>query len=181
MIFTQTNIGGACIVEPEKHEDHRGFFARSWDIDDFHAHGLTTKVVQCSISLNHKKGTVRGMHYQIAPFEEVKIVRCTRGAIYDVIIDMRPGSKTFMKWLAVELTADNYKMFYIPEGCAHGFQTLADHSEVLYQISEQYSPDHARALRWNDPQFHIDWPEQVTVISERDRTCADYQMPDARR
>jgi dTDP-4-dehydrorhamnose 3,5-epimerase len=173
--FTETKLPGAYVIDIEKLEDERGFFARSWSMDDFKTRRLTTEINQCSISLNHKKGTVRGMHYQTAPFQEVKIVRCTRGAIYDVIIDLRPESKTCMKWIAVELTADNYKMLYIPEGCAHGFQTLADHSEVLYQISEKYSPDHARAVRWNDPQFQIVWPEPVTVMSERDRTCPDYK------
>jgi dTDP-4-dehydrorhamnose 3,5-epimerase len=174
MIFTKTKIKDACIIDLEKHEDERGFFARSWSGDEFHAQSLTAKIVQCSVSMNYKKGTLRGMHYQAAPFREAKIVRCTQGAIYDVVLDLRQESVTFLQWIGVELTAANHKMFFIPEGCAHGFQTLEDQSEVFYQISEKYSPDHARGVRWNDLAFGIIWPLNVEVISERDNNYPDF-------
>lgn len=175
MIFRETSLVGAFVIEIERNEDERGFFARTWSKTDLETHGLSTKIVQCSVSLNHRRGTLRGIHYQVAPFEEVKIVRCTRGAIYDVIVDLRRGSKTYLKWFAVELTAQNHTMLYVPAGVAHGFLTTMDATEVYYEISEEYSPDHARGVRWNDPLFGIQWPVPVTTISERDRTCPDFE------
>jgi dTDP-4-dehydrorhamnose 3,5-epimerase len=174
MIFTETALRGAYISEPERIEDERGFFARTWCEREFEAHGLNSKLVQCNISFNKRKGTLRGMHYQIAPNEEAKLVRCTRGAIYDVIIDLRPGSPTFTKHVPVTLTAENRRMLYIPEGFAHGFQTLEDRTEVSYQMSEYYVPEYGRGVRWNDPAFGIQWPLPVTIISDRDRTYPDF-------
>jgi len=174
MIFTAANLNGAFIIELQKREDERGFFARSWCRREFEEHGLNTQLAQCSISFNAKKGTLRGMHYQVRPFEEAKIIRCTMGSIYDVIIDLRPGSSTFKQSFGIELSADNRKMLYVPEGCAHGFLTLEDNSEIFYQMTEFYSPEHARGFRWDDPLFNISWPSQPHVISERDRTYPDY-------
>jgi dTDP-4-dehydrorhamnose 3,5-epimerase len=170
MIFTETRLRGAYVVEPEPLEDERGFFARIWSADEFSAHGLNPKIVQCSTSLNKRKGTVRGMHYQVPPHEEAKLVRCTAGAVYDVIVDLRRDSPTWRQWFGIELTARNRVMVYIPEGFAHGFQTLADETEIFYQISAYYYPESTRGVRWNDPAFGIDWPLEVSVISERDRS-----------
>jgi dTDP-4-dehydrorhamnose 3,5-epimerase len=166
--FIETRLKGAYIIEPEPIEDERGFFARSWCQQEFEAHGLNPNLVQCNISFNKKKGTLRGMHYQVTPHEEAKLVRCTKGAIYDVIIDLRPDSPTFKQWIAVELTAKNYKMLYIPEGFAHGFQSLEDNTEVFYQMSDFYHPQCARGVRWNDPVFKIEWPQNEWIISDRD-------------
>ncbi|MEW6585079.1 MAG: dTDP-4-dehydrorhamnose 3,5-epimerase [Nitrospirota bacterium] len=174
MRFTGTGLKGVCVVEPEKLEDERGFFARTWCLREFKERGLNFQLVQCSVSFNTKKGTLRGMHYQTAPHEEAKLVRCTMGSVYDVIIDLRKDSETYKRWLAVELTAENHRMLYIPEGFAHGFLTLADDTEVFYQMSEFYHPDCARGVRWNDPAFSIRWPTNVTVISDRDRTYQDF-------
>lgn len=168
MIFAETRLKGAYVVEPERMEDERGFFARTFDQAEFAARGLESRLVQCSISFNKKKGTLRGMHYQATPFEETKLVRCTKGTIYDVIIDLRSGSPTFKQWVATELTAENRRMLYVPVGFAHGFQTLADDTEVSYQISEFYHPESARGVRWNDTAFGIVWPLSVTSSSERD-------------
>ncbi len=173
MIFSETKLAGAFIIEPERLEDERGFFARTWCQREFEAHGLNPRLVQCSISFNRKKATLRGMHYQVAPYEEAKLVRCTRGAIYDVIVDLRPESPTFKQWVGVELTVENRRMLYIPEGVAHGFQTLADNTEVFYQMSEFYHPESARGVRWDDPEFGIEWPMTPTAISDKD--CA-YQI-----
>ncbi|MCK4826502.1 dTDP-4-dehydrorhamnose 3,5-epimerase, partial [bacterium] len=153
MIFTETQLRGAYIIEIEKLKDNRGFFARTWCQKEFEEHGLTPRVVQANVSSNKKKGTLRGMHYQIAPYEETKLVRCTRGAIYDVIIDLRPASPTYTQWVGVELTADNYKMLYVPENFAHGFQTLEDNTEVTYQVSQFYTPGSESGIRWGDPAF----------------------------
>jgi dTDP-4-dehydrorhamnose 3,5-epimerase len=174
VILKQTKLAGLCLVEPERLEDERGFFARTFCRREFEARGLNSTVAQCSISFNRQKGTVRGMHYQAKPYEEVKLIRCTRGAIYDVAVDLRPDSSTFKQWMAVELTADNRLMVYMPEGFAHGFQTLADDTEVYYQISQVYSAEHARGVRWNDPAFGIRWPLEVQVISERDQNHPDF-------
>ncbi len=174
MIFSQTRLNGAFIIEPERIDDERGFFARTWCKREFIAHGLDPDVVQCNISFNHKKGTLRGMHHQVAPHEEVKLVRCTAGAIYDVIIDLRPTSPTFKAWLAVELTAENRKMLYIPRGFSHGFLTLKDDTEVFYQMSEFYVPECASGIRWNDPVFGVVWPNEVSVISEKDANYPDF-------
>ena len=168
MRFTETRLKGAFIIEPERLEDERGFFARTFCQKEFEAHGLNPRMVQCNISYNKHKGTLRGMHYQAAPMAEAKLVRCTRGAIYDVIIDLRPESPTYCQWLAEELNAENSKIIYIPEGFAHGFQTLENDTEVFYQMSEFYSPEHARGVRWDDPVFGIEWPLNTKIISEKD-------------
>jgi dTDP-4-dehydrorhamnose 3,5-epimerase len=175
VLFTETKLKGAFVITPERVEDERGFFARLWEKREFEAHGLDARLAQCSLSFNHKKGTLRGMHYQLAPYEESKLVRCTRGAIYDVVLDLRVDSATFKQWVGVNLTADNQEMLYIPKGCAHGFQSLSDETEVFYQISEFYRPDAAAGVRWNDAAFRIVWPLEVAVISERDANYADYQ------
>ena len=157
MIFHETKLKGAFIIEPERLEDERGFFTRTWCKREFEDHGLNSKLVQCNISFNKKRGTLRGMHYQEAPHEEARLVRCTMGAIYDVIIDLRPDSKTHKQWSSIELAAKDRKMFYFPEGFAHGFLTLEDNTEVFYQMSEFYAPECARGVRWNDPAFGILW------------------------
>jgi len=164
MKFIETKLKGAYIIEPERLEDERGFFARTFCQKEFEAHGRNSRLVQCNISYNKHKGTVRGMHYQVAPRAEIKLVRCTKGAIYDVIIDLRSDSITFCQWIAVELNVKNHRMLYIPEGFAHGFQTLEDDTEVFYQMSEFYSSKYARGVRWNDPAFGIEWPENTKII-----------------
>ena len=178
MIFTETALPGAYVVEPQRLEDDRGFFARVWCEREFSAHGLETGIAQCSISLNERRGTLRGMHYQASPHEEVKLVRCTRGAVCDVIIDLRLDSPTFTRHVAVELTAENRRMLYIPQGFAHGFQTLEDNTEVLYQMSEFYAPGSARGVRWNDPAFAICWPIADPVMLDRDRGYPDFRRAD---
>lgn len=174
MIFRETALKGAFIIEPERNEDARGFFARTWCVDEFAAHGLNPSLVQCSISYNKKKGTLRGMHYQEAPHEEVKLVRCTMGAIFDAIIDLRRGSQTYGKYASVTLTALNRTMLYIPEGFAHGFQTIEDETEIYYQMSRRYVPESARGVRWNDPLFGIQWPPADRIIAERDQQYPDF-------
>ncbi len=174
MIFSDTALAGAYIIEPERRADARGFFARTWCRNEFEAHGLDARLVQCSISFNSKKGTLRGMHYQTAPHEEAKLVRCTMGAIYDVIIDLRPGSPTFKRHIGVELSAENRTMLYVPAGFAHGFQTLVDNTEVFYQMSEFYAPEHSAGVRWNDPAFGIVWPPDERTIVERDQNYPDF-------
>ena len=174
MKFTETKLKGAFIVEIEKIADDRGFFGRSWCLKEFEARGLTSRVVQTNVSSNRKKATLRGMHYQIAPYQESKLIRCTRGAIYDVIIDLRPESPTYKKWTGVELTADNYGLFFVPEDFAHGFITLVDNTEITYQVSQFYTPGSEKGIRFNDPAFNIQWPLEVSVISEKDRTWPDY-------
>jgi dTDP-4-dehydrorhamnose 3,5-epimerase len=176
MIFTETKLKGAFILELEKLEDERGFFARTWCRREFTEHGLNPNLVQSSISVNHKSGTIRGMHYQIAPYEEAKLVQCFAGAIYDVIIDLRSGSTTFAQWIAIELTAANHRIVYIPEGFAHGFQTLDDDSVVFYQMSEFYNGEYARGIRWNDPAFAVQWPDGPRVLSDRDRNYPNYSL-----
>jgi dTDP-4-dehydrorhamnose 3,5-epimerase len=174
MIFQSTKLSGAYVIEPERIRDVRGFFARTFCQKDFAVRGLETRVAQCSVSFNYRKGTLRGMHYQLAPFEEVKVVRCVRGAIYDVIIDLRPNSPTFKKHIGVRLDENNGKMLYIPTGFAHGFQTLEPDTEVAYQMSQVYSSEHARGVRWNDPAFAIAWPDDERTILERDRNYPDF-------
>jgi dTDP-4-dehydrorhamnose 3,5-epimerase len=176
MLFTEMRLKGAYIIDPERIEDERGFFARTWDRHEFEALGLNSTLAQCNISYNARRGTLRGMHYQVAPHEETKLVRCTAGTIYDVIIDLRPGSPTLREWLAVELSAANRRMLYIPPGYAHGFQTLEDHSEVFYQMAEFYAPDYARGVRWNDPAFGIIWPEVPQMIAARDQAYPDFDV-----
>jgi dTDP-4-dehydrorhamnose 3,5-epimerase len=174
MKFDATNIAGVFEIGIEAKHDERGLFARTWCKKEFEEQGLDSRLVQCSLSLNTRKGTLRGMHYQAAPYEEAKLVRCTHGAIYDVVVDLRPQSPTFKRWIAVTLTDQNRRMVYIPAGCAHGFLTLQDNSEVFYQMSQVYNAESARGVRWDDPSFGIDWPEKVQVISERDRTYPDF-------
>lgn len=176
MIFTETILSGAFIIHPERIEDARGFFARTWCERECAAHGLNTRIVQCSVSVNKQRGTLRGLHYQAAPYQEAKLVRCTRGSIYDVIVDLRPASPTCRRHVGVMLSAENGRMVYVPEGCAHGFQTLEDDTEVAYQMSEFYSPDYARGVRWNDPAFGIDWPPDDRIILDRDRDYADFRL-----
>jgi dTDP-4-dehydrorhamnose 3,5-epimerase len=175
MIFTETQLRGAFVIDIEKKEDQRGFFARTFCEREFSEKGLETSFVQSSISHNTHKGTLRGMHYQAAPYEEVKVVRCTAGALYDVIVDLRPASPTFKKHFGVELTAQNCRMLYIPKQFAHGFQTLQDHTEILYQMTQFYSPESARGVRWNDPAFGINWPPDERIINERDQTYPDFK------
>jgi len=170
--FLAAELMGSFVIEPERIEDERGFFCRTWCRREFTDHGLNPDLVQCNISFNRTKGTVRGMHYQAHPSAEAKLVRCTMGAIHDVIIDLRPASETYMEWMSFALTADNRKMLYVPEGVAHGFQTLVSNTEVFYQMSEYYAPDSVRGIRWNDPHFNIKWPDEVAAISERDKTFA---------
>jgi dTDP-4-dehydrorhamnose 3,5-epimerase len=180
MTFAETGLLGAWVVDVERHVDERGFFARSWCSREFEERGMNASVVQCNVSGSAKRGTLRGMHYQVPPFAEIKLVRCTRGAIYDVIIDLRETSSTYLQHFGVELTADNHRALYIPEGLAHGYLTLQDHSEVFYQMSAFYEPTAARGVRWNDPAFAIEWPLPVTVISSRDRDYPDFRSPVAK-
>jgi dTDP-4-dehydrorhamnose 3,5-epimerase len=174
MTFTETPLEGAWIIDIARIEDERGFFARTWSPDEFAARGLDPTLAQCNVAWNHRRGTIRGMHFQRAPMEEVKIVRCTRGAILDTIIDLRPGSPTYCQWISVELTEDNRRMLYIPFGFAHGYQTLVDGVETYYHVSAAYSPEHASGVRWNDPRFGLRWPLEPTVISARDRDWPDF-------
>ena len=167
-MFVETKLSGAYIIEIEKIEDERGFFARTFDKNEFLERGLNADFIQSSVSHNNKKGTIRGMHYQSKPYEEVKIVRCTKGKIFDVIIDLRSDSKNFKKWCSFELTEHNYKMLYIPKGFAHGFQTLEDNTEITYQISEIYHPKSSKGIKWNDRVFDIQWPLEISCMSKRD-------------
>jgi dTDP-4-dehydrorhamnose 3,5-epimerase len=175
MNFHETKIGGVFEIHLEPRSDERGFFARAWCKKEFEDHGLDPTVAQCNLSRNKRRGTLRGMHFQASPFPEAKVVRCTRGSVYDVILDLRPDSPTFKQWVAVVLNADSGDMVYIPEGCAHGFLTLEDDTDVFYQMSEFYHPELSRGARWDDPAFGIKWPEKVEVISERDRTYPNFE------
>jgi dTDP-4-dehydrorhamnose 3,5-epimerase len=181
MIFRDTEIEGAWVIELETLEDERGFFARTWDRGEFESRGLNPRIAQCSVSYNRARGTLRGMHYQAAPHQEAKLVRCTAGAIFDAVVDLRPSSSSFKRWFGVELSAQNRLAVYVPEGCAHGFLTLADDSEIQYQISEFYAPDAGRGVRWDDPAFGIAWPGEVRVINERDASYPDFQPVEAER
>ena len=172
MIFTATRLEGAYVIAPEPLEDERGFFARSYCSREFMQAGLAFNFVQCNISFNRQAGTLRGMHYQAAPHAECKLVRCTMGAIYDVIVDLRPASATFRHWFAVELTSGNRKMLYAPAGFAHGFQALQDDTEVFYQMSAAYHPESAQGIRWDDPAIGIQWPLTNPVLSARDLAYA---------
>jgi dTDP-4-dehydrorhamnose 3,5-epimerase len=176
MLFTETKLNGAFIIEPQKSHDERGFFARSLDINEFKDKGLDSQFVQSSISYNKKKGTIRGMHYQIKSFQEAKLVRCTKGSAFEVFLDLRPTSKTFMTWTSVKLTANNYKMAYAPKGFALGFQTLEDETELIYQMSQFYTPKFERGIKWDDPSFNIDWPLKMTVISKRDLSFPKFEI-----
>jgi dTDP-4-dehydrorhamnose 3,5-epimerase len=174
MRFVATEVADVWVIEPDRLEDERGFFARTWDADVFAEHGLSSRFVQSSVSYNRARGTLRGLHYQVAPHEEAKLVRCTSGAVFDVAVDLRVGSETFRHWFGVELSSDNRRALYVPEGCAHGFLTLADDSEVSYQISQFWAPDAGRGVRWDDPAFGIEWPGEVVVMNERDRGYPDF-------
>ncbi|MCU0490987.1 MAG: dTDP-4-dehydrorhamnose 3,5-epimerase [Chloroflexaceae bacterium] len=176
MIFHETPIAGVLVVEPERFSDQRGFFARTWCEREFADHGLNTRLVQCNISYNHKRGTLRGMHWQAAPAALIKLVRCTAGAIFDVVVDMRLDSPTFKQWFGIELSAQNRTALYIPEEIAHGFLTLTDEAEVFYQMSEFHAPACERGVRWDDPAFSIQWPGEVTMINERDRNYPDFML-----
>ena len=180
MIFTQLCLPGAWLIEPERIEDERGFFARSFCEREFEARGLCAPMVQCNISYNRCQGILRGMHYQTPPHAEAKLVRCTRGAIYDVILDLRPGSATFGGWTHATLDAESRAMLYVPPGVAHGFQTLVDDTEVFYQMSAAFQPDAARGVRWDDSAFSIAWPLPHPILSERDRTFPDYDLGNTR-
>jgi dTDP-4-dehydrorhamnose 3,5-epimerase len=174
MIFTKTKLEGSFIIEPEKVEDERGFFARSWDKKIFEESGLNSNLVQCNISFNKKKGTIRGLHYQTSPYEEAKLVRCTKGKVFEVMIDLRSKSETFMNWLGIELTSENYRMLYVPEGFALGLQTLEDNSELFYQMSQIYIPEYSRGIRWDDKTFRISWPLKPTIISKKDLSYGQF-------
>lgn len=169
MIFAPTTLDGAWIIDLKRLEDDRGFFARSFCQDEFKSHGLDSRIAQTNVSFNRRRGTLRGLHFQAQPHAEAKLVRCTQGAIWDVIVDLRPESSTFKRWYGVELSAANRQSLYVPKDFAHGFQTLTDDAEVLYFMSEQYHPDLARGLVWNDPAFGIEWPIANPTMSERDR------------
>ena len=175
MKFTETPLAGAWVIELELMRDERGFFVRTFDAEVFRQRGLDSTVVQCNTSFNERAGTLRGLHYQAEPDAECKLVRCTRGVIYDVIVDLRADSETYCRWFAVELSPDNAHVLYVPKGLAHGFQTLADASEVAYQMSHVYVPAQARGVRWDDPAFEIEWPEAERTISDRDRAYPDFK------
>ena len=175
MRFVPSPLAGAFVIELDLLEDERGHFARTFDAQEFAEHGLDPAVVQCNTSYNAKAGTVRGMHYQAEPDGEPKLVRCTRGAVYDVLVDLRPESATYCKWFGAELTADNARMLYVPVGLAHGFQTLVDDSEVHYQMSHHYVPEQARGVRFDDPAFGIEWPRPDAIVSDRDRQFPDFR------
>ena len=169
MIFTKTEIPGVLVIEPEPFEDERGFFARLWSKPEFEAQGIDATLVECNISFNNRKGILRGLHYQCSPHEQAKIIRCTKGAIYDVAVDLRADSPTLHRWTAVELTESNHRMLFVPVGCAHGYQTLTELSEVFYQTSDYYHPESGRGVRWDDPAFRIHWPLPDPIMIERDQ------------
>jgi dTDP-4-dehydrorhamnose 3,5-epimerase len=174
--FKETKLPGAFIIEPEIFEDERGFFARSFDAKEFAAHGINLRMAECHISFNKNRYTTRGLHFQEEPFAQAKLVRCTQGAIFDVILDLRPGSPTFKQWIGEELTAKNHRLLYVPTGFAHGYQTLEDNTEMSYQVSEFYTPAACRGVRWNDPAFGIRWPAMDGVtLNERDLTYPDFK------
>lgn len=175
MIFTEMNVKGCFMIEPDRFDDERGYFSKIWDHKELAQRALSTEFAQFNLAFNHKAGTLRGMHFQRAPHEEVKLVRCTRGAVYDVIIDLRPASPTYLQWSGVELTEDNCRTYYVPKGCAHGYITLADATEVTYNVSAGYAPQSAAGVRWNDPAFGIQWPMQPTVINPRDDSYPDFK------
>ena len=175
MIFTETALPGAFVIDPERRTDDRGFFARSFCAQEFAEHGLNPRVVNTNLSYNARRATLRGMHFQQHPYQEAKLVRCTHGAIYDVIIDLRPTSETFGKWIGVELTAEASRLLYVPEGFAHGFETLEDATEVTYQVSEFYTPGSEGGLRYDDPMFAIDWPLPVAIISDKDASWPEFE------
>lgn len=174
MRYRETGVPGAFLLEPEPHQDRRGLFARVWDRREMEERGLDAAVAQVSLSSNRMRGTVRGMHFQTAPSDETKLVRCVRGSLYDVLLDLRPDSTAYLRWKSFDLSADNRLGLYVPKGVAHGFQTLADDTEVLYQISTFHDPDTARGVRWDDPAFGIEWPVPEPILSDRDREYPDF-------
>jgi dTDP-4-dehydrorhamnose 3,5-epimerase len=174
MKFTETKLQGAYIIEIDRIGDERGFFGRQWCQNEMRKMGLKINIAQVNASLNKEKGTLRGLHFQKSPFQETKLIRCIRGRIFDVIVDLRPGSATFKQWIGLELSQDNYKMLYAPDNFAHGFITLEDNSEILYLVSEFYHPEAEAGLRWNDPLFSIEWPGKVEVISDKDKNRPDF-------
>jgi dTDP-4-dehydrorhamnose 3,5-epimerase len=174
--FHETEIPGAFVIDLERREDERGFFARAWCVDEFAAHGLSTRLVQASLSFNKSAGILRGMHFQRAPHEEAKLIRCTRGAVYDVIVDLRRDSPAYKQWTAVELTGENRRALYVPEGCAHGYQTLADGTESFYLVSAAYAPESEAGVRWDDPAFGIEWPSADNrSLSPKDAAWPDFE------
>lgn len=175
MKFTESKLKGAYIIEVDKIGDHRGFFGRLWCKNEMEEHGLNTNLTQSNVSLSSQKGTLRGMHFQNEPYQETKLVRCTRGSVFDVIVDLRPDSPTFKQWFGAKLTADNYKMMYVPEGFAHGFLTLEDNSEVYYLVTEFYNKENESGVRYNDPAFGIEWPIDIIEISEKDNNHPDFK------
>lgn len=175
MIFKKTKLDGVYTIQIEKLEDERGFFARMWDKEEFQKHNLNSNIAQCNISFNRKKGTVRGMHYQIDPYAEAKLVHCIRGKIYDVTIDLRKNSSTFEKWQGIEIGEEDHTIIYIPEGLAHGFQTLENNTVIFYQMSQFYMPEYAKGIRWNDNYFEIDWPIKSSTISKKDLSYQPYK------
>jgi dTDP-4-dehydrorhamnose 3,5-epimerase len=179
MIFNKGKIEGAYVIDIEKLGDERGFFGRAFCQKEFEKRGLDQEMVQTNVSFSEQSGTLRGLHYQSRPYQEAKLIRCTQGSIYDVIADVRPSSSTFKQWMGIELTADNYRMVYVPKGCAHGFITLEDDSEALYQVSAFYAPKHEKGLRYNDPAFDIEWPIDVRVVSDKDRQWPDFEEASA--
>jgi dTDP-4-dehydrorhamnose 3,5-epimerase len=176
MVFEETKLKDAFIIDIERIGDERGFFARAYCEKEFDKQGIPTGIVQANISYNKFKHTLRGLHYQAAPFGEAKLVRCTKGSIFDVIIDMRENSETFKQWISVELNENSHRMLYVPEGFAHGFMTLEDHTEVTYHVSEFYTPAAEKGIRWNDPEFQLKWPENIEVISEKDKNWPDFKL-----
>ncbi len=175
MDFLKTELEDAYIIDIKEIGDSRGFFARGWCQQEFEEQGLKFDIVQANISFNREKGTLRGLHYQVTPHEEIKLVRCTRGSIFDVIVDLRPSSSTYKRWIGVKLTAENHRMLLVPKGCAHAFQTLENDTEIFYQVSANYAPDSERGARYNDPAFEIDWPLDVSVISDKDAAWPNYR------
>jgi len=176
MIFKETKLRGTYVIELEPIEDERGFFARTFCKSEFEKYNLNPRIVQCNVSFSKTKGTLRGMHYQAKPYEEAKMVRCTRGRIYDVILDLRHDSPSFKQWVAVELTEKNRRALYVPEGLAHGFQTLENETEVFYWMSEFYTHEYVRGVRWNDPAFGIEWPVNERILSVRDQNFPDFDL-----
>lgn len=181
MEFTPTPIPGAFLIEPKRIADERGFFARLWCERELSEHGLDAAMRQTNIGVSHRRGTLRGLHFQRAPHAEVKLIRCPRGAIFDVIVDLRPDQATHGQWFGVELTQDNYRSLYVPAGCAQGYITLADDTEIYYQTSEFYAPGSASGVRWNDPALGIEWPLEPAVISDADRNWPDFAAAAASR
>lgn len=175
MIFRETPLRDACIIDIERREDERGFFARTWCKQEFENQGIKGPPVQVNVAFNKHEGTLRGMHYQVSPYEEAKLIRCTRGSIYDVIIDLRPHSPSYKEWFGIKLTEQNHRMLYVPEGFAHGYQTLEPNTEVTYQVSQYYVPNAEQGIRWNDPSFRIEWPvTERRTISRKDQTWPDF-------